>query len=96
MPKEAKEAHVVPGLSHSSLISIKKLCKGGCEVTFKEKMCEVYYRGKLVLTDKDVGPGGLWILPIDGRRNLEDDMPTANQKPPNIIVATLYTLPYKQ
>ena len=96
MPKKAKEAHVVPGLSHSSLISIKKLCKGGCEVKFKEKTCEVYYRGKLVLTGKDVGPGGLWILPTDGRRNLEDDMPTANQKPPNIIVATLYTLPYKQ
>ena len=38
MPREAKEAHVVPGLSHSSLILIKKLCKEGCEVRFKEKI----------------------------------------------------------
>ena len=33
-------------------------------------------------------------------KNLEDNMPTANQNPPNctpnITAATLYTLPYKQ
>ena len=95
VPREVREAHVVPGLSHSSLVSIKKLCKGGCGVKFKEKTCEVYYRGKLVLTGKDVGPGGLWILPIDGRENL-DEKPVTKQNPPNIAAATLYTLPYKQ
>ena len=56
----------------------------------------MYYRGKLVLTGKDVGPGGLWILPIDGRENLNDKMPAAKQNPPNIAATTLYTLPYKQ
>ena len=66
VPREAKEAHIVPGLSHSSLISIKKLCKEGCEVRFKEETCEVYYRNNLVLTGKNAGPGGLWIVPIDG------------------------------
>ena len=59
VPKEVKEAHVVPGLSHSSLVLIKKLFKGGYEVKFKEKTCDVYYRGKLVLAGKGVGPKGL-------------------------------------
>ena len=39
LPKELRKGHVVPGLSHSSLVSIKKLCKGGCEVIFKEEIC---------------------------------------------------------
>ena len=43
-----------------------------------------------------MGPGGLWILPIDGRENLDDKMSAAKQNPPNIAAATLYTLPYKQ
>jgi len=58
LPKELREAHIVPGLSHSSLISIKKLCKGGCVVIFKDEICEVYYRGALALTGRDTGPGG--------------------------------------
>ena len=33
LPNEAKEAHIVPGLVHASLISIKILCNVGCKVT---------------------------------------------------------------
>ena len=62
VPRETKEAHVVQGLSHSSLISMKKFCKEGCEVKFKEETCEIYYRENLVLTGKNAGPGGLWSL----------------------------------
>ena len=54
-----REAHIVPGMSHSSLISIKRLCRGGCVVICKDKICEVWYRGALVFTGKDVGLGGL-------------------------------------
>ena len=37
------------------------------------KICEVWYRGVLVLTGKGVGPGGLWNLPIDGRASLDQE-----------------------
>ena len=46
LPKELRKRHIVPGLSHSSLVSIRKLCKGGCEVIFKENECEVWYKNK--------------------------------------------------
>ena len=94
--QKLREAHIVPGLSHSSLISIKRLCRGGCVVIFKDKICEVWYRGALVLTGKDVGPGGLWILPIDGRASLDEEEIKQEQNPPSIAGATVYTLPYKQ
>ena len=97
LPKQVKKAHIVPGLSHSSLISIKQLCKGGCSVIFKNKICEVWYEGTLILTRRNSGPGGLWILPIDGRANLEDEeFPQCRQSTPDLMAATVYTLPYKQ
>ena len=55
----------------------------------------MYYKEKLVLTGKNAEPGGLWIVPIDDRRNMAENMPAAKQNPPNIAAATLYTLPYK-
>lgn len=71
LPKELRKGHVVPSLSHSSLVSIKRLCRGGCEVIFKVNKCEVWYQNKKVLTGRTIGPGELWILPIDGREALK-------------------------
>ena len=51
---------------------------------FKDKICEVWFRGALVLTGKDVGPGGLWILPIDGRASLDEEEISQEQNPPSI------------
>ena len=51
---------------------------------------------KKVLTGKALGPGGLWILPIDRRTSLEDKPKAITQNPPSLANATVYTLPYKQ
>ena len=96
LPKELRKGHIVPGLSHSSLVSIKMLCRGGCEVIFKEYECEVWYKKKKVLRAKAIGPGRLWILPIDERESLEDQPKAITQNPPSLANATVYTLPYKQ
>ena len=34
LPAEAKEAHIIPGLSHTYLVSIKVLCSAGCKVEY--------------------------------------------------------------
>jgi hypothetical protein len=34
LPVQAWEAHIIPGLTHSSLVSIVKLCDAGCEAHF--------------------------------------------------------------
>ena len=95
LPKEFQKGQIAPGLSHSSLVSIKKLCQGGCEVIFKEKECEVWYKKRKVLTGRAIGPGGLWILPINEREPLEAASKAAPQNPPSLANATVYTLPYK-
>jgi hypothetical protein len=72
LPKKLRKGHIVPDLSHSSLVSIKNLCKGGCEVIFKEEICEIMYKNKIALTGRTVGLGDLWILPIDVAVSLEE------------------------
>ena len=39
LPAHITEAHIVPGLSHSSLISTQKFCDAGCTVVFDEEEC---------------------------------------------------------
>ena len=42
LPAAMTDAHIVPGLAHSSLISIKKFCDAGCRVIFDRDECRVY------------------------------------------------------
>ena len=54
LPNEITEAHIVPGLAHSSLILTHKFCVAGCQVTFDQQECKVYHKGRLVLVgDRD-------------------------------------------
>ena len=96
LQKELRKGHIVPDLNHSLLVSIKKLCQGGCEIIFKKNKCEVWYKKRKVLTGRAIGPGRLWILPIDGKESLEAAPKAAPQNLPTLENATMYTLPYKQ
>jgi hypothetical protein len=50
LPPQARQAHILPGLVHNSLISVGQLCDNGCSVTFtqdqvtvsKSKRCFMY------------------------------------------------------
>ena len=48
LPESATRAHIVPGLAHTSLISIAVLCDAGCKVTYDDDECKVYFKGKVV------------------------------------------------
>ena len=48
LPNNAKEAHLVPGLAHVCLRSIKILCDTGCKVTYNDDECWLYYNRKIV------------------------------------------------
>ena len=65
LPSSVTEAHIVPGLSHSSLISTRKFCEAGCKVIFDVKECRVYYNNKLVLSGGRDPRTGLWQLPVN-------------------------------
>ena len=44
LPSEARKAHIVPGLVHTSLIFIEMLCGAGCNVTYETNTVNVYYK----------------------------------------------------
>jgi hypothetical protein len=68
IPEQARHAHIVPGLHHTSLISIKALCDAGCSVVYNSDECRVYLKGKLVWTGIREPSTGLWILPLTPRK----------------------------
>eukprot|EP00956_Cyclotella_meneghiniana_P042186 scaffold248388_cov50-Cyclotella_meneghiniana.AAC.4 len=64
----ATQAHIVPGLAHSSLISIKQLCDNGCHVIFTKKTCKVFRKAELMLEGRRHPATGLWIVPTSTKR----------------------------
>eukprot|EP00804_Cyclotella_cryptica_P013525 CCRYP_017242-RA/>CCRYP_017242-RA protein AED:0.41 eAED:0.41 QI:0/0/0/1/0/0/5/0/589 len=74
LSESATLAHVVPGLAHSSLLSIKQLCDNGCHVIFTKNDCKVYRKAELMLVRKCHPATGLWVVPTN-----DSSIPT---KPP--------------
>jgi hypothetical protein len=64
LPRAARIAHIVPGLQHTSLISIKVLCDAGCKVSYDDEKCKVYFRNKLVWHGGREPTTQLWVLPL--------------------------------
>jgi hypothetical protein len=64
LPKEARHAHIVPGLAHTSLVSIKMLCDAGCILTYDKNACKVYFKNKVMWRGVREPSTGLWILNI--------------------------------
>jgi hypothetical protein len=64
LPRAARMAHIVPGLQHTSLISIKVLCDAGCKVSYNDEKCKVYFKNKLVWHGGREPTTQLWVLPL--------------------------------
>jgi len=98
LPNSVTEAHIVPGLAHSSLVATKKFCDAGCKIIFDLNGCKIIYKVNVVLTGTRDPSSGLWKVPINptstattlNHRNLSNG--TKGQQ----YAANLYTLPYKQ
>ena len=99
----AMEANIVPGLSHSSLISTGKVTDSGCKVIFDIDECRIHYKGVLLLTGKKDRTTELCNLPINLREKPSAMTSIENQNlqfRPHQHVShsanTLHTLPYLQ
>ncbi|MCP4098314.1 MAG: hypothetical protein GY748_18945 [Planctomycetaceae bacterium] len=64
LPPKARRAHIVPGLKHASLISIKMLCDAGCHVEYNANKCDVIFENKKVWVGERDKSTGLWVLPL--------------------------------
>ena len=69
LPAEAKEAHIVPGLAHKSLVYIKVLCDAGCNVEYDSKECRVIYKDKTVCNGTRETSTVLWVLTLNPTMN---------------------------
>eukprot|EP00956_Cyclotella_meneghiniana_P038360 scaffold152903_cov63-Cyclotella_meneghiniana.AAC.1 len=92
------EAHIVPGLSHDSLVATKKFCDAGCKVIFDADECHIHYKDQVVLTGSRDKKTGLWIVPINPTVPNKDTIGPLDLAiaPQQHIAANVYTLPYKQ
>ena len=59
---EAREAHILPGIAHISLISIGKLCDSRCESSINQHTMAV--TKKILLQGERDTMTGLWRVPI--------------------------------
>jgi hypothetical protein len=64
LPHEARKAHLIPGLTHSSLVSIGTLCDAGCKATFDRNTVAVTKDNAIVLTGPRDTRTGLWKFPM--------------------------------
>ena len=69
LPEEATKGHIVPGLAHTSLVSISVLCDAGCRVEYDEGQCRVNYRGRTVWHGGREPSTKLWVLPLKPTKN---------------------------
>ena len=71
----AKKAHVVPGLSHASLLSTAVFCDAGYTLTYDAKACHIRDGPITILTGTRDSNTGLWLIP------LTEDKPTTKPTP---------------
>ena len=64
LPAKAREAHIIPGLSHHSLLLVVTLCNAGCDVKFTRIGCYVKHQSKIVMKGAKCTKTGLWMVPL--------------------------------
>jgi hypothetical protein len=64
LPEAALDAHILPGLTHSSLISIGKLCNAGCTAIFNAQTVTINKNNTTLLHGNCEFRTGLWQFPL--------------------------------
>ena len=88
LPKAARKAHIVPGLMHTLLISIKTLYKTGCKVSYDDEKCKVYFKHRLVWHSDYEPTTGLWVLPLQPTQKALPSMCTTLEAESQLHCAT--------
>jgi hypothetical protein len=67
LPPQARQAHILPGLVHNSLISVGQLCDSKCSVTFTQDQVTVSRNGKNVMYGSQDPKSRLWRVDLKQR-----------------------------
>jgi hypothetical protein len=65
LPHQARQAHILPGLVHNSLISVGQLCDNECSVTFTQEQVTVSGNGKDVMYGSRDPKSRLWRVNLN-------------------------------
>jgi hypothetical protein len=71
LPSQARQAHILPGLMHNSLISVGQLCNNGCSVTFTHDQVTVTKDKECVMRGSRDPKSRLWR--VDLKQKFEKD-----------------------
>ncbi|KAL3763957.1 hypothetical protein ACHAW5_004642 [Stephanodiscus triporus] len=64
LPRDARAAHIIPGLASHSLLSVFTMCNAGCEVNFTKIGCTVKYCSRTITCGQKCTKTGLRMLPL--------------------------------
>jgi hypothetical protein len=67
LPPQARQAHILPGLVHNSLISLVQLCDNECSITFTQDQVTVSKNGKHLMYGSQDPKSRLWRVDLKQR-----------------------------
>jgi hypothetical protein len=76
LPHQDRQAHILPGLVHNSLISVGQLCDNECSVTFTHDQVTVFRKGKEVMYGSRDPKSRLWRVNLN--QKLKPDIAQCN------------------
>jgi hypothetical protein len=88
LPKNSKQAHILPGLASHSLLSIAQFCDHGCIVQFSRDNCRVLHNKTLLLEGPRDPATNLWLLPLQPQ---PDPLPPRDIDTPHLGFAAHHT-----
>ena len=68
LASEGRESHLIPDLSHSSIISIGKLCDAVCKTIFDEQTVKITMKGNIILKVWRDHQTGIWRIPLQNQQ----------------------------
>jgi hypothetical protein len=72
LPLQARQAHIIPGLVHNSLISLGQLCDNGCIVTFTHDQVTVTKNQKCVMQGSRDPKSRLWRVNLNQKSEIHE------------------------
>jgi hypothetical protein len=71
LPQQTRQAHILPGIDHNSLISVGQLCDNECSITFTHDQVSVSRKGKNVMYGSQDPKSNLWRVSLKQKNEPE-------------------------
>jgi hypothetical protein len=85
LPPRARAAHIIPGLTTHSLLSVVSLCNTGCTIYFTKIGCTIIYHVHTIVCGQKCTRTGLWMIPL----SKDTSPPPANFQPTIAMAANV-------